>query len=151
MSGLNGDNRWATKAVSKLLNKLIEVAIPRIVNVNQNLFNYAINNIVVPRINKILTMYSAILPSTKLSSGTKRYDSVFLRELDDTTIIKYLKKNPIHYPDEERVLNMLFDEKFFDTKNSVLWRSPNEVYHKSQCIDTLIKLSRKKISCRQFL
>lgn len=151
MSGLNGDNRWTTKAVSKLLNKLIEVATPRMFNVNQKLFNYAINNIVVPRINKILTMYSIVLPSTKLSSGTKRYDSVFLKELDDTTIIKYLNKNPIHYPDEERVLNMLFDDKFFDIKNAALWRSSNEVYHKCQCIDPLIKLSQKNISFRQFL
>lgn len=116
MTGLNGDNRWTTKAINKLLNRLIEVATPRIFDLNQRLFNYAINNIVVPRINKILTMYSVIMPSTKLSGGNKKHDTVYLRELDDATIIKYLGENPIHYPNEQRVLNMLFDEKFYDTK-----------------------------------
>lgn len=115
VTGLNGDNRWTTKAINKLLNRLIEVATPRIFDLNQRLFNYAINNIVVPRINKILTMFSVIMPSTKLG-GNKRHDTVFLRELDDATIIKFLRENPIPYPDEQRVLNMLFDEKFYDTK-----------------------------------
>lgn len=114
MTGLNSDTRWTTKAINKLLNKLIEVVSPRIFDVNQRLFNYAINNLVVPRINKILTMYSVIVPSSKFSGGKNRYDSVYLRELDDTTIIKYLSENPIDYPDEQRVLNMLFDDKFYE-------------------------------------
>jgi hypothetical protein len=114
VTGLSSDTRWTTKAINKVLNKLIEVATPRIFDVNQRLFNYAINNIVVPRLNKILTMYSVIVPSSKFSGGKNKYDSVFLRELDDTTIIKYLNENPIHYPDEQRVLNMLFDDKFYD-------------------------------------
>jgi hypothetical protein len=116
VTGLNGDNRWTTKAINKLMNRLIEVATPRIFDLNQKLYNYVINNIVVPRINKILTMYSVIMPSTKLNGGKKNNDTVFLRELNDATIIKYLRENPIHYPNEQRVLNMLFDEKFYDKK-----------------------------------
>jgi hypothetical protein len=54
------------------------------------------------------------MPSTKLSGGKKKSDKVYLRELDDATIIEYLTKNPIHYPDEQRILNMLFDDKFYD-------------------------------------
>lgn len=128
VTGLNGDTRWTTKAINKLLNKLIEVATPRIFDVNQRLFNYAINNIVVPRINKILTMFSVVVPSTKISSsGKNKYDSVFLRELDDATIIKYLNEYPIHYPDEQRVLNMLFDDKFYDIK----------AHHKHRAMDIL--------------
>jgi hypothetical protein len=61
-------------------------------------------------------MFSVIVPSTKLSNGKNKYDSVYLRELDDATIIKYLNENPIHYPDEQRVLNMLFDDKFYNIK-----------------------------------
>jgi hypothetical protein len=61
-------------------------------------------------------MYSVIMPSTKLNGGNKKHDKVFLRQLDNATIIKYLKENPIHFPNEERVLNMLFDDKFYDTK-----------------------------------
>lgn len=95
---------------------MIEVATPRIFDLNQRLFNYAINNIVVPRINKILTMYSVILPSRRLKGGYKKDDTVYMRKLNDATVIKYLKEHPIRYPDEQRVLNMLFDDKFYDVK-----------------------------------
>lgn len=61
-------------------------------------------------------MYSVIMPSTKLGGGSKKDDTVYLRELDAATIVKYLKTNPVSYPDEMRVLNMLFDERFFDNK-----------------------------------
>ena len=106
-----------TKAVTKILNKLIEISSVRVFELNQRLFNYAINNIVVPRINKILTMYSVIMPSTKLGiGGSKRGDTVYLRELDDATIIKFLSEHPVKYPNAERVLKMLFDEKFYETK-----------------------------------
>lgn len=116
VTGLNSDKRWTTRSINKLLNRLIEVATPRIFDLNQRLFNYAINNLVVPRINKILSMYSVIMPSTKLGGGSKKDDTVYLRELDAATIVKYLKTNPVSYPDEMRVLNMLFDERFFDNK-----------------------------------
>lgn len=95
---------------------MIEVAAPRIFDLNQRLFNYVINNIVVPRINKILTMYSVIMPSTKLGGGHKRDDTVYLKELDDATVIKYHKEHPVKYPDVERILNMLFNEQFYDFK-----------------------------------
>jgi hypothetical protein len=62
-------------------------------------------------------MYSVILPSTKLGGGYKRDAMVYLRALDDATIIKYLKENPISYPDEQRVLNMLFDDRFYETRS----------------------------------
>jgi hypothetical protein len=100
-----------------MLNRLIEVATPRIFDLNQRLFNYAINNIVVPRINKILSMYSVILPSTKLGGGhNKKDDRVYLRQDPDAMVIKHLKENPINYPDEQRVINMMFDDKFYDDK-----------------------------------
>lgn len=116
VTGLNSDNRWTTRSINKLLNRLIEVATPRIFDLNQRLFNYAINNIVVPRLNRILTMYSIVLPSTKLGTGNQKSDLIYLRELDEGTIMKYLRANPVIYPDEERILNMLFDERFYDTK-----------------------------------
>lgn len=116
VTGLSSVNRWPSRSINKLLNRLIEVATPRIFDLNQRLFNYAINIIVVPRINKILTMYSVILPSSKLGGGNKRDESVYLRQLDDATVIKYLRENPINYPDEQRVINMMFDDKFYDIK-----------------------------------
>lgn len=117
VTGLSSGNRWTPKkSINKLLNRLIEVATPRIFDLNQRLFNYAINNIVVPRINKILTMYSVILPSTKLGGGNKKETSVYLRQLDDATVIRFLAEQPITYPDEQRILNMMFDDRFYDIK-----------------------------------
>lgn len=118
VTGLNSDNRWTTRSINKLLNRLIELATPRIFDLNQRLFNYAINNIVVPRINKILTMYSVILPSTKLGAGqgNDRDDVVYMRELDDATVIKYLKDHPIRLPDEQRIVNKLLDDRRYRTK-----------------------------------
>jgi hypothetical protein len=115
VTGLSGDNRWPSRSINKLLNRLIEVATPRIFDLNQFLLNYAVNNIVVPRINKILTLYSVIQPSSKLG-GNKRDDSVNLRQLDDATVIKHLRENPINYPNEQRIINMMFDDKFYDIK-----------------------------------
>lgn len=118
VSGLSSDNRWTTKVINKFLNKMIEVVTPRIFDLNQRLFNYAVNNIAVPRINKILTMYMVVVPGKVAGGGKYRNDMVFLRELDDAAIIQYLNKNPIHYPDEQRILNMLFDDKFYSTKKN---------------------------------
>lgn len=114
MTGVSGDKRWTTRSINKLLNRLIEVATPPILDLNQRLFNYAINNIVVPRINKILTMYSVTTSSTKHGPGNRRDERLYLRELDDATILKYQKQHPIKYPNEQRILKMLFDEKFYD-------------------------------------
>lgn len=108
--------------MNKLLNRLIEVATPRIFDLNQRLFNYAINNIVVPRINKILTIYSVILPSTKLGVGNNRNDVVYMKELDDATIIKYMKEHSLHWVDEQRILNMLFDDRHY-VKDRQRWKS----------------------------
>jgi hypothetical protein len=116
VTGLHSDKLWPSRSINKLLNRLIEVATPRIFDLNQRLFNYAVNYIVVPRINKILTMYSVVQPTSKLSGGNKRDDSVYLRQLDDATVIKYQRENPINYPDEQRVINMIFDDKFYDIK-----------------------------------
>lgn len=117
VTGVSGDKRWATRSINKLLNRLIEVATPPILDLNQRLFNYAINNIVLPRINRILTMYSVSTASTKNhGAGSRKDDRLYLRELDDATIIKYQKQHPIKYPNEQRILKMLFDEKFYDSK-----------------------------------
>lgn len=59
-------------------------------------------------------MYTVIMPSTKLGGGSKKDGTVYMRELDDATIIKYLREHPINYPDERRIVNMLFDERFYD-------------------------------------
>lgn len=61
-------------------------------------------------------MYTVIMPSTKVGGGNKKDGQVFMRGLDNATIIKYLRAHPIRYPDEQRVLNMLFDEHFYDDK-----------------------------------
>lgn len=95
---------------------MIEIATPRIFDLNQRLFNYAINNIVVPRINKILTMYSVILPSTKLGGGQKKDEMVYMRPLSDAAVKKYLKDHPVKYPDDQKVLNILFDDNYYDVK-----------------------------------
>lgn len=95
---------------------MIEVATPRIFDLNQRLFNYAINNIAVPRINKILTMYSVIQPSTKHGSGQSNKEIVYLRPLNDAAIVKYLKDHPVKYPDDRKIYNMIFDENFYDFK-----------------------------------
>lgn len=118
VTGLSGDNRWMTRSINKILNRLIEVAVPRIFDLNQRMFNYAINNVVVPRINKILTMYSVIMPSTKLSGGKKKGDVVYLRQLDDATVIKSMKENNVTYSDDPRILNKLLDEKYFISTQS---------------------------------
>jgi hypothetical protein len=47
----------------------------------------------------------------------RKDDTVYFRELDDNTIIKYLRENPIPLPDEDdKVISMLFNEKFYDNK-----------------------------------
>lgn len=66
-------------------------------------------------------MYTVIMPSTKVGGGNKRAGQVYMRELDNATIIKYLRAHPISYPDEKRVLNMLFDERFYDNKIRQKW------------------------------
>lgn len=115
ITGLSSDNRWTTKTINKIFNRLIEIATPRIFDLNQKLFNYAINNIIVPRINKILTMYTVLKPSIKLSDS-KNDDSILLMELDDATIVKYMKEHPITYPDEARVIGMLLSDKISNKK-----------------------------------
>lgn len=99
------------------MNRLIEVAVPRIFDLNQNMFNYAINNIVVPRVNKILTMYSVIMPSTKLNEGKKKDNTIYLRQLDDATVIQSLKESNVTYSDDPRILNKIFDERYFTFKS----------------------------------
>jgi hypothetical protein len=47
----------------------------------------------------------------------RKDDTVYFRELDDNTIIKYLRENPIQLPDDDdKVISMLFNEKFYDNK-----------------------------------
>jgi len=55
-------------------------------DLNQRLFNYAINSIIVPRINKVLTMYSVILPATKIGSVSSDDSTIYLQELDAVAI-----------------------------------------------------------------
>jgi hypothetical protein len=115
VTGIHGDKRRVTKSIEKVLNRLIEVSVPRIFKFNQNLFNYTINNIVVPRLNRILSIFAVKLPSFS-SFSSKKNETVILRQLDDKTIIKFLAENPITYPDDDRVWNMLLDDRFYDNK-----------------------------------
>lgn len=147
MTGLNSKNRWTTRSISKISNRLIELATPRIFDLNQKLLNYAINKIIVPRINAILTMFSVIVPSTTTPPSTtndvkskkkkkkkpishdstqqklRKDDTVYFRELDDNTIIKYLRENPIQLPDDDdKVISMLFNEKYYDSKRKIIFQ-----------------------------
>ena len=85
---------------------MIELVTPRIFHLKQDLINYAINEILVPRLNKILTMYSVNLPSTKLGVGNKKDDVIYFRPLDDATIIKYQKEHPVKYPNDNLISNI---------------------------------------------
>lgn len=77
------------------MNRLIELVTPRFFDMNQKLINYAINNLIVPKINQILTMFSVIVPKTKYENINDDNVAVYLHELDDKTIIQYLQKYPI--------------------------------------------------------
>lgn len=85
-------------------------------------------------------MFSVIVPSTTSTTTTpsssttktktkkkkktkhdsqklRKDDTVYFRELDDNTIIKYLRENPILLPDDDdKVISMLFNEKYYDNK-----------------------------------
>lgn len=87
------------------------MTVPRVFKFNQDLFNYVVNQIIVPRINRILAIFAVKLPT--FGFGNKNNETVILRQLDEKTIMKYVKENPISYSDDERVLNMLFDERFY--------------------------------------
>ena len=90
------------------MNRLIELVTPRIFDMNQRLINYAINNLIVPKINQILTMFSVVVPSTKFDVNP----TVYLRELDGKIILKYLSKYPIKQDDNVQFTNILFNENF---------------------------------------
>ena len=77
------------------MNRLIELVTPRFFDMNQKLINYAINNLIVPKINQILTMFSVVVPKTKYENINDDNVAVYLHELDDKTIIQYLQKYPI--------------------------------------------------------
>lgn len=61
-------------------------------------------------------MYSVIMPSTKISGTKKKNDVVYLRQLDDATVMKSIKQNNVTYLDDPRILNKLFDETYFNFK-----------------------------------
>lgn len=129
LTGLNAEKRWKTRSINKITNRLIELATPRIFDLNQKLLNNLVNLVIMPRINRILTMFSVISPSTSTSITKKKpssydwqqkleeNDTVYFHELDEKTIIKFLQSSSVPPPkDEDKVINMLFDEKFFDNK-----------------------------------
>jgi hypothetical protein len=96
------------------MNRLIELVTPRIFNLNQKLFNYVITEMVVPRINKILTMFTVLKPSIKAGNVSEQDDNVYFRELEEAAILKYLRQYPflpIAY--DENFINILFNDKFY--------------------------------------
>lgn len=115
LTGLAGE-LWVGRAINRLVNRIIERSAPRIFDINQKLFNLAIRNIVVPRINKILSMYSVILPSTKIGLDSSSYNgTVYLMELSKKKIFKLLKKYPISYPENDQAtIDKLFHENFVE-------------------------------------
>lgn len=108
------------------MNRIIEMATPRIFDLNQKLLNYAINNLIVPRINRILTMFSVLTPSTKAGLNVEPLSdnvTVYLRELDDRTIKDFLRKHPIPINDNIKIIDTLFNEKFLSTRvNNKVWK-----------------------------
>lgn len=97
------------------MNRIIEMATPRIFDLNQRVINYAINNLIVPRINRILTMFSVVTPKTKVGTdtGIALNDDdfiVYAQELDDKTIVEYLRKYPIPINDNVKFIDMIFNE-----------------------------------------
>lgn len=137
VTGVHGDKRGITRSIEKTLNRLIEVTVPRIFKFNQDLFNYVVNQIIVPRINRILAIFAVKLPS--FGFGNRNNETVILRQLDEKTIMKYLKENPISYSDDERVLNMLFDERFY-AKNFIEGsiEETNSVHHKAESLPRIM-------------
>lgn len=127
------------------------MATPRIFELNQKLLNNIINRVIVPRINRILTMFSVIgRPSASASTTTKKkpssYDSqqkleqddtIYFRELDDNAIIKYLRENPIPLlKDDDKVISMLFNEKFYDNKRKRKLQWSMKIFDESQSCRT---------------
>jgi hypothetical protein len=96
---------------------------------NQRLINYAINNLIVPKINQILTMFSVVVPTTKYENKIDDNTAVYLHELDDKTIVQYLRKYPIPITDNFQFANLLFNEKF----------AIGSKYYKTNTTDTLYK------------
>lgn len=143
VTGVHGDKRQITKSIGKVLNRLIEVTVPRIFKFNQDLFNYVVNHVIVPRINRILAIFAVKLPS--ISFGNKKNETVFLRQQDEKTIMKYLKENPISYSDDERVLNMLFDERFY-AKNFIGSSDKNLAVKKTKT-STSLNTRMSNMSC----
>ncbi|CRK91886.1 CLUMA_CG005506, isoform A [Clunio marinus] len=113
-----------------MLNRLIEVATPQIFEMNQKLFNYAINKIVIPRVNRILTTFAIVQePSPMEPRYPYEYakdDNMYLEEVDDEAKVKYLKQNPIKYPKEQRVINKLFNDKFYSFPTLIKSRDEKE-------------------------
>ena len=96
------------------MNRLIELVTPKIFDMNQRLINYAINNLIVPKINQILTMFSVVVPKTKYDSKIDDNVSVYLHEMDDKTIVQYFRKYPFPMTDDFQFNNLDFSEKFIN-------------------------------------
>lgn len=113
LTGLVGD-LFVGRAINRLINTIIERSAPRIFDINQKLFNLVITNIILPRINKILSMYSVMLPSTKIAiDSSSNNGTVSLMEQSDKKISKLLKKYPINYPENDQItIDELFHESF---------------------------------------
>lgn len=104
------------------MNRLIELVTPRIFDMNQKLLNYAINDLIVPKINQILTMFSVVVSKTKNDGEIDDNTAIYLHELDDKTVIQYLRKYPIQMTDNFQFINLFFNNDF-STVNRIKGKS----------------------------
>lgn len=105
-----------------MLNRMIEYASYNIFRMNQRLINQAVNRIIVPRINHILTTFVVLAPSTKFGYGNEaEQTSIYLHELDDKTFIesslKYHHLIPQHDDDQEILIYYKNKNDQYDTSN----------------------------------
>lgn len=99
------------------MNRIIERTAPKIFDIKQKLFNIAITSIIVPQINKILSMYSVIMPSTKFGFDTISVNNgtMYLMELSRKNISKLLTTYPISYQTNDQTsIDKLFHENFVE-------------------------------------
>jgi len=74
-------------------------------------------------------MFSVVVPATKYENKIDDNAAVYLHELDDKTIVQYLRKYPIPITDNFQFVNLLFNDKLLNFNK----------YYKTNTSDTLYK------------
>lgn len=63
-------------------------------------------------------MFSVVVPATKYENVIDDNAAVYLHELDDKTIVQYLRKYPIPITDNFQFVNLLFNDKFLNVNKN---------------------------------